>query len=84
MNDRFYRPFVLIGVLLLTMSSPSFAETAEHPRAVAEVRPAPAAIVLADGLSVGKLVYGGGRTRIVQICAVVMSIALFIMMRRLQ
>ncbi len=83
MNDCRFRRFVFAVLLLFAMSSPAFAQTAASPRAVVEVHSA-ASIVLADPPSVGKLIYGGGRTRIVQICAVVMSIALFIMMRKVQ
>jgi hypothetical protein len=83
MRDRFIRQFVFVGVLVLAMGSPALAEVAERPGAAVEVRTSPAALVLADNWSMDKLVAGGGRTRIVQICAVVMSIALFIMMRKL-
>jgi hypothetical protein len=82
MRDRFIRQFVFIGVLLVAMGSPALAEAAERPGAALEVRAIPA-VVLADGWSMDRLVAGGGRTRIVQVCAVVMSIALFIMMRKL-
>jgi hypothetical protein len=83
MRDRVIRQFVFIGVLLLAMGSPALAEAAERPGAAVEVRTSPAAVVLADSWSMDRLVAGGGRTRIVQVCAVVMSIALFIMMRKL-
>ncbi len=84
MRDRFIRHFILVGVLLLAMGSPAWAEAVAGPRAAVEVHASPAVVVLADTWSVDKLVAGGGRTRIVQICAVVMGIALFIMMRKLQ
>jgi hypothetical protein len=82
MRDRFIRQLVFVGILLLAMGSSAVAETAVRPRADVEVRAVPAAVVLADSWSLDRLAAGGGRTRIVQICAVVMSIALFIMMRK--
>lgn len=84
MIDCASRQIVFLVVLLFALCSPAFADYDARPRAVAVILPLPAPIVLGDGWSVGKLVSGGGRTRIVQICAVVMSIALFIMMRKLR
>jgi hypothetical protein len=84
MRDCFIRQFVLVGVLLLAMGSPALAQADARSRAAMEVHASPAAVVLAENWSVDRLVSGGGRTRIVQICAIVMSIALFIMMRKLQ
>ena len=83
MSDRGFRRFILVVVLLLTGGSPAFAEVAARPRATVEVCPTPAAILLADSWSIGKFVAGGGRARILQICVVVMCIALFIMTRKL-
>lgn len=80
---RMKRMVLFLIVLSWATTAPVFAISSAPPREPAEVHSPSAAVVLADGVSIGKLFYGGGRTRIVQVCAVVMSIALFIMMRKL-
>jgi hypothetical protein len=83
MSDQFYRQFILTGALLLAMASPALAMPPSSPRQAMQFHTFTSEVLLAESWSVGKLVSGGGRTRIVQICAVVMTIALFIMMRKL-
>jgi len=83
MNDHGIRRLFLVVLLFLSVGSPACAEAAQRPPTTVSVGPAPAAIMLADSWNVGKFVAGGGRTRVLQICVVVMCIALFIMMRKL-
>ena len=94
MINHAIRRFFLLGLLLLAVGPPAAAAEVRRPdsRACA-VSPecclwasaysSPSPIVLADSWSLGKFVTGGGRARIVQICVVVMCLALFIMMRKL-
>jgi hypothetical protein len=89
------RRFFFLGLLLLAAGSPAVASEvrsagsgvcARSPDACvwsAADRSSLGPVVLADSWSIGKLVAGGGRTRIVQFCVVIMCIALFIMMRKL-
>jgi hypothetical protein len=75
------RLIVLLTVLLLSGSPTALAagpgETPISPRAQ------PAAVMFAESWSIGKFFSGANsRTRVVQICVVVMCIALFIMMRK--
>jgi hypothetical protein len=83
MNLQFNRQSLFTLLLLLALGSPTVAQAPVPSPLDAEVRSAPAEVVLADGWDVGRVTQGRGRTRIVQVCAVVMSIALYIMMRKL-
>jgi hypothetical protein len=83
MRNHALRQFVLVVLLLWSVKSPAFAGAPVRPGPAAAVRPAPSAIVRADVQNFGHFFTGGGRTRIVQICVVVMCIALFIMMKKL-
>jgi hypothetical protein len=74
----------LLGVVLLTATAPPvFAEAAAQSCVAAKTCSTPRPMVRAGSWGIGRLVGPGGRTRIVQICVVVMCIALFIMMKKL-
>ena len=79
MRHRAVQGFVLLALWLSIEAAP----VAAAPASPALERAAPATVVVADG-AVGSFVTGGGRARVVQVCAVVMCIALFIMMRKLR
>jgi hypothetical protein len=83
MINHLFQRFVLIVLLLWAESSPAFAGASVTPRPAAAVRPAPATIMPAYSWNISHSFPSGGRTRIVQFCVVVMGIALFIMMRKL-
>lgn len=82
-RDRELRRSALVVLLLLALASPASGASAPRPRADVEVHSSPGSIALAGNWSIGKFMASGGRTRIVQMCAVVMCLALFIMMRKL-
>lgn len=88
MTDHGFRRFFVV-VLLLVLSTPAFAaldgqEKNPHPLAAHRSSlVAGPAVVFADSWGVGHFLSGGGRARVVQITVVAMSIALFIMMRKL-
>jgi hypothetical protein len=76
---------IALVVLLLLAGGSRLSALGSSPRLIAERRtPNADSTVLAQGWSIGKFVAGGGRARIVQICVVVLCIALFIMMRKLR
>jgi hypothetical protein len=83
MSNHALRRFFLIVLLVLALSPPAFADANVKPRPIAAVHRASTAVVLFGSWNIGGFSSGGGRTRVVQICVVVMCIALFIMMRKL-
>jgi hypothetical protein len=89
MRHRDFRCFALVVLLLSADGSPAFGSRLSRvgPRSepIADCRlPIADPIVPALDWSLGKFVASGGRPRIVQICVVVMCIALFILMRKLR
>lgn len=89
MGHRDFRYFALVVLLLSADGSPAFGSRLSivgpryEPSAQCRV-PSADAVVLAVDWSLGKFVASGGRPRIVQICVVVMCIALFILMCKLR
>jgi hypothetical protein len=83
MSSYEFRQFFLVTLLLFAVGSPVCADAADKPRPAAAVRCVSDTVLWADAWSFGHFFTGGGRARIVQICVVVMCIALFIMMKKL-
>jgi hypothetical protein len=84
MIEKLLRPF-LFSFLLFAACSTACAGDAPRLSATCHAETPAATVVLAEGgWSLGKYIAGGGRTRIVQVCAAVMCVALFILMRKLQ
>jgi hypothetical protein len=81
MNGRNCRLFFFVVALVLAADSPALAGPAVRQSGTL-VHSVPAGVVLPDNWGLGPFLSGGGRTRIVQICVVVLCIALYIMMRK--
>jgi hypothetical protein len=83
MSSHGFQRFVLVVLLLMTVTPTAFAAARARPGVAAKTCAAPGPNVLVASWSIGKFIGPGGRSRVVQVCVVVMCLALFIMMRKL-
>lgn len=83
MSSHDFRQFFLVALLLFAVAPPVCADVARKPHPMAAVCCASDTTLWADAWSFGHVFTGGGRARIVQICVVLMCLALFILMKKL-
>lgn len=83
MSQHGVQRFVLVVLLLMTVTPMAFAAAAARPRTVVKTYAVPGPNVLVASWGIGKFIGPGGRARVVQVCVVVMCVALFIMMKKL-